>query len=29
MGRAVLTGVLFYGILAFYGNSNAFIYFQF
>lgn len=28
-GRAVLTGVLFYGILAFYGNSNAFIYFQF
>ena len=28
-GRAVLTGVLFYGILAAYGNSNAFIYFQF
>ncbi len=29
MGRAVLTGVLVYGILASYGNSNAFIYFQF
>ncbi len=28
-GRAVLTGVLFYAILACYGNSNAFIYFQF
>jgi hypothetical protein len=29
LGRAILTGVLAYGILAFYGNSNAFIYFQF
>jgi alginate O-acetyltransferase complex protein AlgI len=29
LGRAVLTGALAYGVLAFYGNSNAFIYFQF
>ncbi len=28
-GRAMLTGVLFYATLAAYGNSNAFIYFQF
>ena len=27
--RAVLTGVLLYGILVAYGSSNAFIYFQF
>ena len=29
MRRAVLTGVMLYGILIAYGSSNAFIYFQF